>query len=139
MAGVRLDAGEGPARTWAALGVQGLAPYKFEVDATLYLGTSGRSMATAGAEYETLFTGRLILQWQLEATWHGGDDLQRGVSSGLSSVEAGARLRYEVTRGFAPYVGLQSHRAFGGTADLRSAAGEPVSETRVVAGVRVAF
>lgn len=139
VAGVRVDAGQGPSRTWAALGVQGLAPYKFEVDATVYLGASGRSMATLGVEYETLITGRLVLQWQAEAAVHGDDDLARGIAAGPSSVEAGARLRYEITRRFAPYVGLQWQRSLGDTADLRRAAGEDVQDTRLVAGLRFWF
>jgi copper resistance protein B len=136
---VRHDAGEGPSRTWAALGVQGLAPYKFEVEATAYVGASGRSMATLAAEYDTLLSGRLVLQWHGEATLHGRDDPSRGIASGLSTVEAGARLRYEISRRFAPYVGLHWERALGGTADLRRDHGEPTGDTRLVAGIRFWF
>lgn len=139
VAGVRHDFGEGPSRTYAAFGVQGLAPYKFEVEATAYIGTGGRTAATVEAEYDTLLTNRLILQWRAEASLYGRDDAERGIGSGLGTVEAGARLRYEVTRRFAPYVGVEFERAFGNTADLRREHGDAVRDSRLVAGVRVWF
>lgn len=139
LAGVRHDGGEGPSRTWAAVGVQGLAPYKFEVEATAYLGDGGRTAARVEAEYDTLLGNRLILQWQAEAAWFGEDDLERGIGSGLATVEAGVRLRYEFSRRFAPYVGVAWERAHGGTARLRRAEGEEVEDVRVVAGVRMWF
>jgi copper resistance protein B len=139
VAGVRQDVGEGPSRTWAAFGVQGLAPYKFEVSATAYLGQGGRTAAVLEAEYDTLLSNRLILQWRAEASLHGKDDPVLGIGSGLGSVEAGLRLRYEITRQFAPYLGIEHGRAFGNTADLRRAAGHDESETRMVAGVRLWF
>lgn len=139
VAGVRHDFGEGPSRTWAALGVQGLAPYKFEVEATAYVGDGGRTAASLEAEYDTLITNRLVLQWVGEATLNGRDDPARGIGSGLSTVEAGARLRYEVTRRFAPYVGVEWERAFGETADLRRDEGHAVEDTRLVAGIRFWF
>ena len=139
LAGVRQDVGEGPSRTWAAIGVQGLAPYKFEVAATAYLGQGGRTALRAEAEYDTLLTNRLILQWRAEANAHGKDDPLAGIGAGLSTVEAGARLRYEITRQFAPYIGIEHDRAYGNTADLRRASGHGAADTRVVAGVRVWF
>lgn len=139
VAGIRQDFGEGPSRGWAAFGVQGLAPYKFEVAATAYVGAGGRTAANIEAEYETLFTNRLILQWQAEANAHGKADPRVGIGSGLSTLEAGLRLRYEITRKFAPYIGIQHERAVGDTADLRRAAGHGATDTRLVAGVRVWF
>ncbi|MES2858634.1 MAG: copper resistance protein B [Pseudomonadota bacterium] len=140
LAGVRQDVGEGPSRTWAAFGVQGLAPYKFEVSATAYIGQGGRTALRVEAEYDTLLTNRLILQWRAEANAHGKDDPLAMVGAGLSTVEAGARLRYEITRQFAPYIGFEYGRAFGTTADMRRAAGHDAGgDTRVVAGVRVWF
>lgn len=139
LAGVRHEDGEGPSRTWAAFGVQGMAPYKFEVSATAYLGQGGRSAARLEAEYDTLFTDRWILQWRAEASLHGQADpaLRRG--AGLSTLEAGLRLRYEVTRRFAPYVGIEHERAFAETATLRRADGEAARETKIVAGLRMWF
>lgn len=139
LAGVRQDFGEGPSRTWAAFGVQGLAPYKFEVAATAYLGQGGRTALRVETEYDTLLTNRLILQWRAEANAHGKDDPLEGVGSGLSTVEAGARLRYEVTRQFAPYIGIEHERALGKTASLRRASGHGAGDTRLVAGLRVWF
>jgi copper resistance protein B len=137
--GVRHDFGEGPSQTFAAIGIQGLAPYWFEVEATAYLGQSGQTAARLEVEYDTLLTNRLILQWLAEAEFHGKDDPSRGIGSGLGTVEAGLRLRYEFTRRFAPYVGVVRERAFGGTADLRRGAGEDIDDTRLVAGVRIWF
>jgi copper resistance protein B len=139
VAGVRQDVGEGPDRTWAAFGVQGLAPYKFEVEATAYISGSGRTAATLEAEYDTLLTNRLILQWQGEANLYRKSDPARGLGSGLSTVEAGARLRYEITRRFAPYIGVEVERAFGETARLRRDDGFDATDTRVVAGIRFWF
>lgn len=139
LAGVRQDVGEGPSRTWAAFGVQGLAPYKFEVAATAYIGQGGRTALRAEAEYDTLLTNRLILQWRAEANAYGKDDPLVGIGAGLSTVEFGARLRYEVTRQFAPYIGIEHDRAFGNTADMRRSSGNGAGDTRLVAGVRVWF
>ncbi|MUV15419.1 copper resistance protein B [Noviluteimonas gilva] len=137
--GVRHDFKPGASQDWAAIGVVGIAPYKFEVEATAYLGASGRTAARIEAEYELLLTNRLILQPLVEANFNGKDDERRGVGSGLSTMEAGLRLRYEVHRKFAPYIGVVHERAFGDTADFRRALGEDKSDTRIVAGVRVWF
>ncbi|MET0807125.1 MAG: copper resistance protein B [Pseudoxanthomonas sp.] len=139
VAGIRHDFQPGPSQTWAAFGVQGLSPYKFEVQATAYVGESGQTAANFEVEYETLLTNRLILQPLVEIHLFGKDDPQRSIGSGLSTVEAGLRLRYEFTRRFAPYIGVVHERAYGGTADFRHAEGEDTSDTRVVAGVRIWF
>jgi copper resistance protein B len=137
--GVRHDFGDGPSRTFAAVGVMGLAPYMFEVEATAYLGESGQTGLGLEAEYETLFTNRLILQSVIEAEAWGKDDPARGIGSGLAKVEAGFRLRYEFTRKFAPYVGIVRERVFGQTADFREAKGVEVDDTRFVIGLRTWF
>lgn len=139
VAGVRHDFKPGDSRTFAAVGVMGLAPQKFEVEATLYAGEGGQTAFVLEAERELLLTNRLILQPVVEAEFHGRTERARGIGSGLGGIEAGLRLRYEVTRRFAPYVGIAHERAFGTTADLRREAGEGVDETRVVVGVRVWF
>ena len=139
VAGVKHDFQPGPSQTWAAFGVQGLSPYKFEVQATAYVGDSGRTAANVEVEYETLLTNRLILQSVVEMDLYGQDDPRRGIGSGLSTAEAGLRLRYEFTRKFAPYIGVAHERTYGGTADLRRAEGEDSNDTRVVAGVRIWF
>ncbi len=137
--GIRHDFGEDPSQTFAAVGVMGLAPYMFEVEATAYIGESGQTGLGLEAEYETLFTNRLILQSIVEAEFWGKDDDRRGIGSGLSKVEAGFRLRYEFTRRFAPYIGVVRERVFGGTADFRRAQGGDIDDTRVVVGLRTWF
>jgi len=137
--GVRHDFGVGPDRTWAAFGVQGLAPYWFDVDATAYVGQSGRTALRFEAEYELLLTQRLILQPRFEANLYGRDDPQRHIGAGLSDAELGVRLRYEITRQFAPYVGVDFTRRFGKTADFVRAAGESVFEPQLVAGLHIWF
>ena len=139
VAGIRHDFGNGPIRDWVALGVQGIAPYKFEIEATAYLGTSGRSAARIEAGYELLLTNRLILQPVVEVNLHGRDDPERGIGAGLSTAEAGLRLRYEFTRQIAPYIGLVHERAFGNTAELRRDEQDAVDDTQLVAGIRVWF
>ena len=137
--GARHDFRPRSGQTWAAIGLQGMSPYKFEVSATAYIGESGRTALNFEAEYELLLTNRLILQPLIEVDLYGRDDPQRGTGAGLSSLEAGLRLRYEITRQFAPYVGVSWERAFGDTADYRRAAGEGRSDASLVAGVRVWF
>ncbi|AOE91758.1 copper resistance protein B (plasmid) [Ralstonia solanacearum] len=138
--GLRNDAGTGrPGRSWAAFGVQGLAPYWFHLEATAYVGDSGRTALRLSSEYELLLTQRLILQPRLEASFYGKRDPALEIGSGLSSGTLGLRLRYEFSRQFAPYVGVERSQAFGGTANLIEAAGGRRGETRVVAGVRFWF
>ena len=137
--GVRYDSGVGPDRGWLAFGVQGLAPYWFEVDAAAYVGDKGRTAFRLGAEYELLLTQKLVLQPRLEINAYGKSDEALGIGSGLSDGVAGLRLRYEFTRQFAPYVGVERAGKFGKTADLARAAGEKTDETRWVAGVRFWF
>lgn len=137
--GIKHDFKPGDSQSWAAFGVQGLSPYKFEVEATAYVGESGQTAARIEAEYELLLTNRLILQPLVEVSLFGKDDPERGVGSGLSTAEAGLRLRYEFNRRFAPYIGVVHERAFGGTADFHRAEGEDTQDTRVVAGVRIWF
>ena len=139
VAGIRHDFKPGASQDFAAIGVVGLAPYKFEVEATAYIGRSGQTSARLEAEYETLLTNRLILQPLVEVNLFGQNDERRGIGSGLSTVEAGLRLRYEFTRKFAPYIGVVRERAFGGTADFRRAEGEDIDDTRFVAGLRIWF
>ena len=137
--GVRHDFGAGPARTWAAFGVQGLAPYWLDVEATAYVGQSGRTALRLEAEYDLLLTQKLILTPDLEINAYGKRDPARRLGAGVSNVEFGLRLRYEVTRQFAPYLGVDWNRRVGGSADLARAAGEPAFEHAIVAGIHVWF
>lgn len=137
--GVRHDSGAGPGRTWAAFGIEGLAPYWFETEATFYVGQGGRTAARVAFEYEARFTRRLILQPSLEVNFYGRNDPQRGIGPGLSDLEAGLRLRYEARREFAPYVGVVWQQRFGHTRDEARALGESANDLQLVAGVRVWF
>jgi len=130
LAGVRHDFKPGASQDWAAIGIVGTAPYKIHVEATAYIGASGRTAARIEAEYDVLLTNRWILQPLVELNAWGEDDPARGIEAGAPTLEAGLRLRYELHRQFAPYLGVEHEHAFGG---------EGRSETRVVAGVRVWF
>jgi copper resistance protein B len=137
--GMRHDSGTGPVRNWLAFGVQGLAPYWFETEVMAYAGEKGKTALRLAAEYELLFTQKLILQPRAEINLYGKSDPARDIGSGVSDALAGLRLRYEFTRQFAPYAGIEWAGKFGGTADFARATGEKTSETRWVAGVRFWF
>jgi copper resistance protein B len=137
--GIRQDFRPGPAQTWAAIGVQGLAPYWFEIEATAYVGASGRTHARFEVEYELLVTNRLIFQPLVEAEIFGKSDPERGIGAGVSTTDAGFRLRYEFRRELAPYVGVVWSNKWGKTADFAEAAGEATGGARLVTGVRLWF
>ncbi len=139
VAGVGRDFRPGPGQTWATVGIQGLAPQWFELQATLYVGESATTMARFEAEYELLITNRLVLQPLVELNLYGKAIPERGIGAGLSAAETGLRLRYEVRREFAPYVGVVWHREFGGTADFSRAAGHDIGGWRLAAGLRTWF
>ena len=137
--GLRHDFGIGPQREWAAFGVQGLAPYWFEIEATAYVGPSGRTAARLRADYELLFTQRLILQPELEVNLHGKSDPARSIGSGLTDAQLALRLRYEIRREFAPYIGVVWKRRFGATADFARDEHQAVFDPQWVAGIRIWF
>ncbi|MEP7184287.1 MAG: copper resistance protein B, partial [Rhodanobacter sp.] len=137
MLGVRHDLGAGPNRNWLAYGVEGLAPYWFKLEATGYVGESGRTAARLRANYEVLFTQRLILEPELEFNLYGKNDPARRIGSGLSDVSLGLRLRYEIRREFAPYIGINWVRRVGTTADYARADGQHIFDQRLVAGIRI--
>ena len=139
VAGVRQDFRPGPARTWGAVGIQGLAPYFFELEATAYVGESWRTQARIEAEYEMLLTNRLILQPRGEINFAAKSDPERGLGTGLTTGEVGFRVRYEIRREFAPYVGIEWNRQFGGTADFSRAKGEDIGTARLTVGLRLWF
>jgi copper resistance protein B len=137
--GVAHDFGAGPSRTWATFGVQGLAPYWFEVEALMYVGEQGRTAARFSTEYEMFLTQRLVLQPKLELDLYGKDDVANGIGSGLSDAEVGLRLRYEIRREFAPYIGVVWSRQFGATADLVRDRGDDAQDVQFVVGLRAWF
>ena len=133
--GVRYDSGPGPNRTWLAAGIEGLAPYRFHLEATAYVGESSRTALRVDASYDMLLTQRLILEPRFEANWFGRSDRERGLGSGLSDASLSLRLRYEIRRELAPYIGVEHAREYGGTANLSRAAGRSPGDTRLVLGI----
>ena len=137
--GWRRDIKPEPERDFLALGFKGLAPYLFEVDAGLFIGESGQVGARLDAEYEYLFTQRLILSPEIELNLYSKDDEEVSIGSGFSDMELGLRLRYEIRREFAPYLGVNWTKQFGQTADFSEHEGEDTSDVQFVAGIRAWF
>jgi len=138
-AGIRHDLPPNPSRTYATLGVEGLAPYWFEVEAAVFLSDKGDVLARVEGYYDQRITQRLILQPRVEFNLAAQDVRAAGIGSGLSDAELGLRLRYEIRREFAPYVGISYDRTFGDTARFARASGEKAGATSLVAGVRAWF
>jgi copper resistance protein B len=140
-AGVRFDTPEGAKnRSYAVVGIAGLAPQWFEVDLNFYLSEKGDASAAIDAGYELLLTNRLILTPSLAADVAFSDDLDIGIGSGLSSSEIGLRLSYDVIdRAFSPYIGVVQENLYGKTADLAKDEGEATDELFFVLGARIVF
>ncbi len=130
--GIRQDIKPDPSRSYAVLGLQGTAPYWFELDAALFLSNKGDLSARLEAEYELRLSQRLLLQPRLELNAAFSGDRSLGVGSGLRRMEAGLRLRYEITPELAPYLGVAWSQAYGNTAALSGRN----ANTSLVAGVR---
>ena len=137
--GVRVDLDSGRTRTWYALGIQGLAVQFFNVEATAYVSDGGHLAAKFNVSYDIPITNRLYLQPQVELNLYSKPDPGRGVGSGVSELDAGLRLRYEISRKFAPYVGVAYQKAFGQTAGFARRDGSPINDVRFVFGARVWF
>jgi len=136
-AGVRHDfRPDGEDTTHLTAGIQGVAPYWFETGAALYLSTEGDLTAHLEAEYDQRITQKWILQPALEVALSASDIPELEIGSGLTSVTAGLRLRYEIRKEFAPYIGVEWNRSFGDTADYIRARGDKVDETRFVIGLK---
>ena len=138
-AGIRQDFEPGSPQTWATFGLQGTPLYGLETEVTAFIGEGGQTALRLEADYDILLTQRWVLQPTAELNLYGSNDESRGVGSGLSEASAGLRLRYEISRQFAPYLGVSWSRAYGDSADLRRAEGEDTNEARLVAGVRFWF
>jgi copper resistance protein B len=137
--GARHDLGDGPGRTWAALGIEGTAPYGIATQATVYIGEEGRTSARLKLEYDLYLTQRWILQPKVELNVYSSADPERRLGAGLSDAEIGIRMRYEFRREFAPYVGLDWLRLAGSTSELRRAVGSSASDLQFVAGLKFWF
>jgi copper resistance protein B len=137
--GTRYDAKPDPSRGYAVLGIQGLAPYFFEVDAAAFVSNKGDVSARLEAEYELLVTQRLIAKPFAELNVAVQDVEELGIGSGVSDIELGVRLRYEIVREVAPYVGVSWEREVGPTADFARREGADVDDLTFVTGVRFWF
>ncbi len=132
--GVGYDKTEESDQSWGVVGLQGLAPYFFETRVALLVGDDGNIGVRAEAEYEALLTQKLILTPSVGLSAYSKDNEEMGIGSGFSNLTLGARLRYEIKREFAPYIGVEWSKNFGNTDDFA-----PLDEVYAVAGVRVWF
>ena len=135
-AGLREEARPKPSQTYGVLALQGIAPLWFNVEASAFFRSGGMS-GSLEAEYDQYVTQRLVLQPRVETNFSGYSDPARGVGSGFNDVSFGLRLRYEIKREIAPYIGVTWTRRLGNTADLARAAGEDVGQFAIVAGIRL--
>lgn len=138
-AGIRHDVRPEPSRSYGVIGLQGLAPGFFEIDLNGFVSERGDLSARLKAEYDLLITQRLILQPKAEINLAAQDVPELAIAQGLNDIELGLRLRYEVSREFAPYVGISWHRKLGETANLARNEGDDVEEFSLLAGVRFWF
>ena len=137
--GVRQDQKPTPQRNWLALGFQGVAPYWFEIDTALFIGESEQVGFRFSAEYEWMITQRWVLSPEVGINIHSKGDEATGTGSGLSDSQVGLRLRYEIKREFAPYIGINWNKKYGNTATFAQNDGEKVESTQFVAGIRAWF
>jgi len=138
-AGLRRDLGHGARRTYAALAIEGLAPYWFEVEASLFLSDKGDLLARFEAYNDQRLTNRLILQPRIEANFAAQDMPGERIGAGISEVELGLRLRFEIRRELAPYAGVVHERSFGPPARQVRAEGSTARKTSMVVGLRAWF
>lgn len=138
-AGVRTDIRPRPTRTYGVIGVQGLAPGLFEVDIQGFVSERGDLSARVEVSYDIYVTQRLVLQPRAEVNLAIQRVPELGIGSGLNDVEAGLRLRYEVTREVAPYIGVNYTRRIGDTARFARREGERVEGVEFVTGLRLFF
>ena len=137
--GVKHDDYPKPSQDWAAIGFYGVAPYWFEIDTALFFGEDGQTNLRLSAEYEFMLSQKWVLSPEIEINAFGKSDSEFGLGSGIASIETGIRLRYEITRELAPYIGINNERLIGDTADIAEDAGESTSDTQIVAGIRFWF
>jgi len=135
-AGFRYDGDSSTPRYWGAIGLEGLSPEFFDVEATLYARDADHYAARFVGSYDILLTNRLILQPEIEMNFYTKADPARALDAGLSELDTGLRLRYEISRKLAPYVGFAYTQQVGATAGLARKEGEIVHDPRLVFGIR---
>jgi len=136
--GLRYDLDSQPGRVWAAAGIEGLSQYFFRMSATAYASNTGHYAAKFFGTYDLLLTQRLILQPEAEVNIYSKSDPARLVVSGVSDLDTGLRLRYEITRKFAPYIGVTYERRFAARSQL-AARGQTPEQLRFAVGLRSWF
>lgn len=137
--GLRYDLDSLPGRAWAALGIQGLAPDFADVSLTVYARADANYAARFEASYDLFLTQFLVLQPQVELNAYSRTDRARDIGAGLSDIDYGLRLRYELSRKFAPYIGVADYHQLGGSAGLVREAGEHADDLRFLVGIRTWF
>jgi copper resistance protein B len=135
-AGLREDVDSGPRRAWGAVGIEGLAPYFFQFQPTLYFRGGGHLAARLSGLYDLRLTQRLVVQPELEMNFYTKQDVERRTGPGLSDLDTGIRLRYEISRKFAPYAGFAYTGKYGDSAKLARQAGETAANRSIVFGLR---
>jgi copper resistance protein B len=138
-AGIRQDVRPNPDRTYLVIGLQGLLPYVFELDAAAFLSDTGDLSGRLEVDYDLQINQRLILQPRVELNVSAQAVPELNIGSGVGSVEAGIRLRYEIRREFAPYLGIGWERKLGETGNLARAAGQDHHSWGAVVGMRSWF
>ena len=126
-------------REWAVIGLEGTAPYLFDIGTSLAIGKNGQTNARLNAEYELMLTQKMVLSPELDLSFYGKDDEEVGVGSGFSQAKIGLKLGYEIKREFAPYIGVRWSKKFGNTADYARAEGDDVSDTQLLLGIEAWF
>ncbi|ORU90771.1 MAG: copper resistance protein CopB [Cycloclasticus sp. symbiont of Poecilosclerida sp. M] len=134
LVGLRKDYKPDPTRKWGVIAFEGLAPYFVEVEASLFIGESGRTELRLEAEHELELTQKWTLTPEVEINLAGQNDEEMEVGSGLSDIELGLRLSYEIHQKFSPYIGLNWEKKFGTTADYAREDGEKASDLTLVFG-----
>ena len=124
-----------PQRDWLGFGLLAVLPYKVGADVSIFIGESGRMAARLEIAYQHWFTQKLSLTPDFEANFYSEDDPERDIGSGLSDLDLGLRLRYQITKGVSPYTGITWKGNFGNTADMIKSKGEDTSDLCLMLGV----
>jgi copper resistance protein B len=132
-----LGTGRADTRTYAVIGFQGLSPYLFDIEPSLFISDQGQVSARVTVSFDLLLTQRLVLQPRFEGTAAIQSDEKRGMGDGLNETDVGLRLRYEIRREIAPYVGVSWLRQYGETASMSRSEGDSTDSISFVAGVRL--
>jgi len=137
--GWRRDFKPEPQRDWLGFGLLAVLPYKVGADASFFMGESGRMAARLESAYQHWFTQKLSLSPDFEANFYSEDDPERDIGSGLSDLDLGLRLRYQIIKGVSPYTGITWQGNFGNTADIIKSKGEDTSDLRLMLGVTLRY